>query len=162
MIYRRGDLALVPFPFTDLSSAKRRPVLLLADPDGYGDFLAVAVTSRPHHSNAIAIGNQDISSGALPASSWVRTDADDPRREVWAELTAAWESVGRFDGPRRIGDRRHWEQLVRDRPMVLGRQARKALAGIAKQGRALVQDRGFIAPIHRSPRASSGAAADRS
>jgi len=74
MIYRRGDLALVPFPFTDLSSAKRRPVLLLADPDGYGDFLAVAVTSRPHHSNAIAIGDQDISSGALPASSWVRTD----------------------------------------------------------------------------------------
>lgn len=74
MICRRGDLALVPFPFTDLSSAKRRPVLLLADPDGYGDFLAVAVTSRPHHSNAIAIRDQDIGSGALPATSWVRTD----------------------------------------------------------------------------------------
>jgi hypothetical protein len=27
----------------------------LADPDGYGDFLAVAVTSRPHHRKAIAI-----------------------------------------------------------------------------------------------------------
>jgi mRNA interferase MazF len=74
MIYRRGDLALVPFPFTDLSSAKRRPVLLLADPDGYGDFLAVAVTSRPHHNNAIAILDQHIGSGALPATSWVRTD----------------------------------------------------------------------------------------
>jgi mRNA interferase MazF len=74
MIYRRADLALVPFPFTDLSSAKRRPVLLLNDPDGYGDFLAVAVTSRPHHSNAIAIRDQDISSGALPATSWVRID----------------------------------------------------------------------------------------
>jgi mRNA interferase MazF len=74
MTYRRGDLVLVPFPFTDLSSEKRRPVLLLADPDGYGDFLAVAVTSRPHHSNAIAIRDQDISSGALPATSWVRTD----------------------------------------------------------------------------------------
>ncbi|WP_295443458.1 type II toxin-antitoxin system PemK/MazF family toxin [uncultured Thiodictyon sp.] len=74
MSYRRGDLALVPFPFTDLSSAKQRPVLVLADPDGYGDFLAVAVTSRPHHSNAIAIRDQDISHGALPATSWVRTD----------------------------------------------------------------------------------------
>jgi mRNA interferase MazF len=58
MTYKRGDLALVPFPFTDLSSAKRRPVLLLVDPDGYDDFLAVAVTSRPHHSNAIAIRDQ--------------------------------------------------------------------------------------------------------
>ena len=74
MICRRGDLALVPFPFTDLSSAKRRPVLVLADPDGYGDFLCVAVTSRPHHSNAIGIRDQDISRGALPATSWVRTD----------------------------------------------------------------------------------------
>ncbi|WP_200234965.1 type II toxin-antitoxin system PemK/MazF family toxin [Thiohalocapsa halophila] len=74
MTYRRGDLVLVPFPFTDLSSEKRRPVLVLADPDGYGDFLAVAVTSRPHHTNAIAIRDQDISSGALPATSWVRTD----------------------------------------------------------------------------------------
>ena len=74
MIYRRGDLALVPFPFTDFSSAKRRPVLVLADPDDYSDFLAVAVTSRPHHSNAIAIRNQDICRGALPAARWVRTD----------------------------------------------------------------------------------------
>jgi len=73
MIYRRGDLALAPFPFTDLSSVKRRPVLVSADPDGYVDFLAVAVTSRPHHSNAIAIGDQNISHGALPATSWVRT-----------------------------------------------------------------------------------------
>ena len=74
MICRRGDLALVPFPFTDLSSAKRRPVLVLADPDGYGDFLGVAVTSRPHHSNAIGISGQDLERGGLPAASWVRTD----------------------------------------------------------------------------------------
>jgi mRNA interferase MazF len=74
MICRRGDLTLVPFPFTDLSSAKRRPVLVLADPDGYGDFLGVAVTSRPQHSNAIGIRDQDMVRGGLPAPSWVRTD----------------------------------------------------------------------------------------
>jgi hypothetical protein len=34
----RGDLLLVPYPFTDLSAAKRRPVLALTAPDGYGDF----------------------------------------------------------------------------------------------------------------------------
>lgn len=41
--------------------------------------------------------------------------ADDPRREAWAALTAACESVGLFDDPRRIGYRRQWEQLVRER-----------------------------------------------
>ncbi|AGA91442.1 hypothetical protein Thimo_2732 [Thioflavicoccus mobilis 8321] len=39
----------------------------------------------------------------------------DPRREVSAALTAACESIGLFDDPRRIGYRRQWEQLVRER-----------------------------------------------
>jgi mRNA interferase MazF len=66
MSYRRGDLALVPFPFTDLSSAKRRPVLLLADPDGCGDCFAVAATSRPHHSNSNArVRRQSLCADAL-------------------------------------------------------------------------------------------------
>jgi mRNA interferase MazF len=66
MPYKRGDLALVPFPFTDLSSAKRRPVLLLGDPDGYCDCFAVAVTSRPHHSNANArVHRQSLCAYAL-------------------------------------------------------------------------------------------------
>jgi hypothetical protein len=46
-MFERGDLLLVPFPFTDLSAAKRRPVLALTGPDGYGDFIALPVTSRP-------------------------------------------------------------------------------------------------------------------
>ncbi len=41
--------------------------------------------------------------------------ADDPRRAGWAGLTAACESVGLFDDPRRIGYRRQWAQLVRER-----------------------------------------------
>ena len=32
--------------------------------------------------------------------------ADDPRRKAWAALTAAGESVGLFDDPRRIGSQR--------------------------------------------------------
>jgi hypothetical protein len=37
----RGDLLLVPFPFSDLSANKRRPVLVLTDADRYGDFIAL-------------------------------------------------------------------------------------------------------------------------
>ena len=41
-----GSLVVLPFPFSDLRATKRRPVLLLTAPDGYGDFLAMAVTSQ--------------------------------------------------------------------------------------------------------------------
>jgi mRNA interferase MazF len=47
-MFERGDLLVVPYPFTDLSAAKRRPVLALTGPDAYGDFIALPVTSRPH------------------------------------------------------------------------------------------------------------------
>lgn len=38
-----------------------------------------------------------------------------PGREVYSELTEACESIGLFDDPRRIGYKRQWEQLVRER-----------------------------------------------
>ncbi len=47
-MFERGDLVLIPFPFSDLSASKKRPVLLVSRPDGYGDFVALAVTSRPY------------------------------------------------------------------------------------------------------------------
>jgi len=40
---------------------------------------------------------------------------DDPQREDYSALTAACESIGLFDDPRRIGYRRQWDQLVRER-----------------------------------------------
>jgi mRNA interferase MazF len=71
---KRGQLVLVPFPFTDLSAEKRRPVLCLTDPDSFGDFLAVAVTSKPHHAGAVAIDPKVLLEGQLPVASWVRVD----------------------------------------------------------------------------------------
>ena len=70
----RGDLLLIPFPFTNLSAAKRRPVLLLTAPDSYGDFIALPVTSRPQSAHALPITPADISGAALPAPSWIRTN----------------------------------------------------------------------------------------
>lgn len=64
-MFERGDLLLIPFPFSDLSAAKKRPVLVLTRPDAYGDFIALAVTSRPQ---------TDLVQGSLPLASWIRTD----------------------------------------------------------------------------------------
>lgn len=45
MTCRPGDLVLIPFPYSDLNAAKKRPVLVLTAPDRHGDFIALAVTS---------------------------------------------------------------------------------------------------------------------
>jgi mRNA interferase MazF len=74
MTLERGDLLLVPFPFTDLTAAKRRPVLVLTAPDSYGDFIALPVTSRPQSAHGIPLVRADIERGHLPAPSWIRTD----------------------------------------------------------------------------------------
>ncbi len=40
-MFERGELVLIPHPFTDLSARKRRPVLILTNPDQHGDFIAL-------------------------------------------------------------------------------------------------------------------------
>jgi mRNA interferase MazF len=70
----RGDLLLVPFPFSDLSATKRRPVLALTTPDSYGDFIALPVTSRPQTEHGLPLIETDLVRGSLPAMSWVRTN----------------------------------------------------------------------------------------
>jgi mRNA interferase MazF len=47
--YKRGDVVLVPFPFTDLRAAKQRPALVIS-PDQFNstrdDLLVAAITSQ--------------------------------------------------------------------------------------------------------------------
>jgi len=83
-------LLLVPFPFTDLSAAKRRPVLAITPSDGYGDFIALPVTSRPQTEHGLALTPADLASGSLPAPSWIRTN-----RVVTLNSSLVVKSVGR-------------------------------------------------------------------
>ena len=87
----RGDLLLVPFPFTDLSATKRRPVLALTASDRYGDFVALPVTSQPQTEHGLALTAADLVSGSLPAASWIRTN-----RVVTLNSALVVKSVGRI------------------------------------------------------------------
>jgi mRNA interferase MazF len=86
----RGDILLVPFPFTDLSASKRRPVLALTAPDAYGDFIAMPVTSRPQAEHGLPIAEADLISGSLPVASWVRTN-----RVITLNTSLVVKTVGR-------------------------------------------------------------------
>jgi mRNA interferase MazF len=68
----KGDVVVVLFPFSDLSSAKKRPALVLATPDG-DDVILCQITSRLVSDRyAILIGEDDFSSGSLRQESNVR------------------------------------------------------------------------------------------
>ena len=76
MAYRQGDIVLVSFPFTDLTSSKRRPALILS-PDSFNaageDLVLAAVTSHmTDDPNAVDLWRGDFAAGGLPKPSMVK------------------------------------------------------------------------------------------
>ncbi|KAM3097412.1 type II toxin-antitoxin system PemK/MazF family toxin [Phormidesmis sp. 146-12] len=68
----RGDVVIVPFPFSDLTEAKRRPALVSAVLAG-DDLILCQITSRlVRDGSAIALESSDFSSGSLRQSSNIR------------------------------------------------------------------------------------------
>ena len=62
----------VSFPFTDLSSVKSRPAVVLADV-GMGDWILCEITSRRRHRPGdIEITTMDLEHGVLERDSWAR------------------------------------------------------------------------------------------
>ena len=72
-----GDVVLALFPFTNLQDAKIRPVLVIADVSypNEQDWMVCEVTSQPRADvRQLPIADNDLASGRLLRSSWVRPD----------------------------------------------------------------------------------------
>lgn len=74
----QGDIVLVPVPFTDLSSTRRRPVIVLSN-DAYNrsttDMVVVAMTSNlTPHPYSLILTSADLVTGTLNHPSRVRVD----------------------------------------------------------------------------------------
>ncbi len=67
----KGDVVVIPFPFSDLTDSKKRPALVLADLIG-DDILLCQITSQ-HNKNsfAVALVATDFIYGALPVDSLI-------------------------------------------------------------------------------------------
>jgi len=74
MTCKPGDLVGIPFPYSDLTTKKRRPVLVVTLPDRHDDFMGLAVTSVETEESAISIVEADMETGSLPRKSWIRYD----------------------------------------------------------------------------------------
>jgi mRNA interferase MazF len=76
MTYEAGDIVLVPFPFTDLSAAKRRPVLVLSRREfntRSEDFVVCGITSNlSNAAHSVLIDGKDLTKGRIPAPSRVK------------------------------------------------------------------------------------------
>ena len=78
MTYKQGDIVLIPVPFTDLTSSKKRPVLILSD-NRYNeitdDLIVAAITSNVDNKiYTVKITAKNLTDGALLYDSCIRAD----------------------------------------------------------------------------------------
>ncbi len=70
----RGAVVVLPLPFSDLSGAKRRPALVVADLTG-DDIILCQITSQMQtHHGAVSLVDSDFESGSFRRDSSVRPD----------------------------------------------------------------------------------------
>ncbi len=70
--FMKGDVVVIPFPFSDLTSNKKRPALVAAVLQG-DDFVLCQITSKSRKDNyAISLSNKEFEQGVLSVPSMIR------------------------------------------------------------------------------------------
>ncbi|MCE5345543.1 MAG: type II toxin-antitoxin system PemK/MazF family toxin [Bacteroidales bacterium] len=68
----KGDIVVIPFPFSDLSGSKKRPALVIADLQGDDIILCQITSQQTRDKYAIQVKESDFKSGKLTAPSNIR------------------------------------------------------------------------------------------
>ena len=68
----KGDVVVVPFPFSDLTHARRRPALVIAELEGDDLILCQITSQRVRDRYAVSIEENDFETGTLRQKSNVR------------------------------------------------------------------------------------------
>jgi mRNA interferase MazF len=94
----KGEVVIVPFPFSDLSRIKRRPALVVADLQG-DDRILCQITSQSYDDPySIPLVSTDFEIGGLKMESWVR-----PNKIFTFESSLIEKSVGHLN-PRKMNE----------------------------------------------------------
>ncbi|WP_276621513.1 type II toxin-antitoxin system PemK/MazF family toxin [Syntrophomonas wolfei] len=68
--YKRGDVILIPFPFSDLSGSKKRPALVLAAINDWRELVCMMLTSSLKGINEITVSH--LENAGLPKPTVAR------------------------------------------------------------------------------------------
>jgi len=85
----KGDIVVVPFPFSDLSTFKRRPAFVLAQLPGPDVILCQITSKQKDDIHSVEINTSDFKSGGLNLTSYIR-----PTRIFTAEKAIIQYRVG--------------------------------------------------------------------
>ena len=76
MQYKQREIVLVPFPYSDLSASKKRPVLIVSNDDfnnKFEDVVVCVITSDVYKDiYSLQLRNEDLEMGMLPEQSVVK------------------------------------------------------------------------------------------
>ena len=78
----KGDVVVVPFPFSDLTSIKRRPALVVANLTGDDVILCQITSQATADKDAIPLTQPDFATGSVHRDSYIR-----PNRLFTADST---------------------------------------------------------------------------
>jgi mRNA interferase MazF len=85
----KGDVVVVPFPFSDLTRTKRRPALVIAELKG-DDIILCQITSQNTRDNyAIGLTDDDFANGSIRRISNIR-----PNRIFTADQSIIQRKIG--------------------------------------------------------------------
>jgi len=76
MQYNQREIVLVPFPYSDLSATKKRPVIIVSNSDynlKHEDIVVCVITSNQYKDDfSVDLENEDLEIGILPETSVVK------------------------------------------------------------------------------------------
>ena len=86
----KGDIVVLPFPFSDLSNSKKRPAFVVAKLKSDDDLILCQITSQARFDDySIVLSNADFKKGSLNLSSMIR-----PNRLFTADKSIILYKVG--------------------------------------------------------------------
>jgi len=67
----KGDVVVLPFPYTNFSSVKKRPAVVVANLKGQNVILAQITTNQRDDEDLVNLKRKDFSSGSLSSDSFI-------------------------------------------------------------------------------------------
>ena len=71
-MFEQGDIVLIPFPYSDLTGAKRRPAMIVSNSNLKGEDKICCLVTSNKPKDGILISKDSLDEGKLPFKSWIK------------------------------------------------------------------------------------------